>query len=156
MITDVANGINLYMGPDSNITEMESIVDDGRIREAHPIWGVMMITIPFLPMMVIAPVIAMMITAEKELCTKLGWTLLAITLSLPLTAVANPVYVLFVVGVGIFRMVAPKKFNGSNAPFSAVPNRGHKKWHGRFKTAEISLESAIETCLGEFVQAHPL
>ena len=90
VITDLANGINLYMGPDSNITEMESIVDDGRIREAHPIWGVMMITIPFLPMMVIAPVIAMMITAEKELCTKLGWTLLAITLSLPLTAAATP------------------------------------------------------------------
>ena len=67
----------------------------------------------------------------------------------------HPVYVLFVVGVGIFRMVAPKKFNGSNAPFSAVPNRGHKKWHGRFKTAEISLESAIETCLGEFVQSLP-
>ena len=56
VFTDVANGINLYYGPDPNTTvnETEGGINDGRIRKAHPVWGVMMITIPFLPMMVVA------------------------------------------------------------------------------------------------------
>ena len=50
MFTDVANGINLYYGPDPNATVKETEGDDGRIKKAHPIWGVLMLTTPFIPM----------------------------------------------------------------------------------------------------------
>ena len=60
VFTDVANGINLYKGRDPNATvnETEGVINDGRIRKAHSIWGVMMLTIPFLPMTVVAPLAA--------------------------------------------------------------------------------------------------
>ena len=140
MFTDVANGINLYYGPDPNATvnETEGIVDDGRIRKPHPVWGVMMLTIPFFPMMVAAPFVALYFAKDSGSWKKLGSVLLAIALSLPFTAVATPIYVLFVLGVGVCRVIAPKKMED----FEVL--------HGVLKTAEISLESAVQTCLGEY------
>ena len=142
MFTDIANGINLYMGPDPNATanETEEANNQGRITKPHPIWGVMMLSIPFLPMMVVAPIVALFYTDAKRLgsCAKLGFLLLAIALSLLFTAVATPAYVLFVIGVGAFRVLVPKKVEDH-----------HKTMHGVLKTAEISLESAIQTCLGK-------
>ena len=142
MFTDVANGVNLYMGPEPNAAVNErAIIDDGRIREPHPVWGVMMLLIPFLPMMVVAPLFAIVYTMEEGYgsCTLLGVVLLAMALSFPFTAVATPIYVLYVCGVGIIRVIAPEKLG-----------KDYKKLHGMLKTAEISLESAIQTCLGEF------
>ena len=57
VFTDVANGINLYMGPDPNATmnETEGANKHGSITKSHPVWGVMMLSIPFLPMMVMLP-----------------------------------------------------------------------------------------------------
>ena len=140
VFTDFANGINLYTGPDTDATvnETEGASKHGSITKPHPVWGVMMLSIPFLPMMVAAPIVALMFTEEKGLCTRIGLVLLAIVLSLPFTAVFTPAYVLFVIGVGVFRVIAPKKVDGN-----------YKISHGLLKTAEISLESAIQTCLGK-------
>ena len=57
VFTDVANGLNLYYGPDPNATLNQTDGDDGRIKKAHPVWGVLMLTIPFIPMMVFALVV---------------------------------------------------------------------------------------------------
>ena len=136
----MANGINLYYGPDPNATlnKTEGVSEDGRITQAHPIWGVLTLTIPFLPMLVFAPLLAMIVNDEEGLSTKIGWVCLAIALSLPFTAVATPIYVLYVIGVGIFRVIAPNKLKDD-----------YKAAHGYCKTAEISMESAIQTCLGK-------
>ena len=140
VFTDVANGINLYYGPDPNATVNQTEGDDGRIRKAHPVWGVLMLTIPFLPMMVVAVMFAVMaVIAGAGLCTKIGVVLLAIPVSLVFTAVATPVYVLYVLGVGICRVI------GCGGVSEDV-----KATQGELKTLEISLESAIQTCLGEY------
>ena len=112
--------------------------DDGRIKKAHPVWGVLMLTIPFLPMMVIAPLIAIDATDGKGSCTRIGVVLLAIVLSLPFTAIATPVYIPYVLGVGICGVIGCGRVG-----------EGYKKMQGFLKTLEISLESAIQTCLGE-------
>ena len=110
MFTDVANGINLYYGPDPNATlnETEGVIEDGRIRKAHPIWGVLMLTIPFLPMILFAPLSAIMWKYEDGWCTRFGFVFLAIVLCLPFSAIATPIYVLFVCGYGVFRVIVPK------------------------------------------------
>ena len=142
VFTDVANGITLYYGPDPNTTvnETEGGINDGRITKPHPVWGLMTVAISFNPMMVVAPILAIRFTAiaDKGSCTKLGAVLLAIPLSLVFTALATPAYVLFVIGLGIFRAIAPKKVT-----------KIFKMGHGLLKTLEISLESAIQTCLGK-------
>ena len=104
------------MGPDPNATvnETEGANKHGSITKPHPVWGVMMLSIPFLPMMLIAPLVAIAGTNKKGLCTRIGFLLLAIVLSLPFTAVATPAYVLFVIGVGGLRVIAPKKVNEVN------------------------------------------
>ena len=143
MFTDVANGINLYYGPDPNATvnETEGVVDDGRIRKAHPIWGVLMLTIPFIPMILVGPWFAIALTAYEEgWCTRLRLVPLAIVLCLPFSAIATPIYVLFVCGVGVFRVIVPKKLDDK-----------FKMYHGILKTAEISTESAFQTCLGKAI-----
>merc|ERR1712037_1087237 len=58
VFTYVANGLNLNYGPDPNTTLNQTDVEDGRIGKAHPVWGVLMLTIPFLPMMVFVPYFA--------------------------------------------------------------------------------------------------
>ena len=47
-------------------------------------------------------------------------------------------YVLFVCVVGLFRVIVPKKLDSA-----------FKRGHGMLKTAEISTESAFQTCLGK-------
>ena len=139
MFTDIANGINLYMGPDPNTTvnETEEANGQGRITKPHPTWGVMMLSIPFLPMMVIPPFAAIGMTEREDLCTRLVYLLFAIALAFPFTAVATPIYVLFVVGVGVIGVISPRK------------GEDYKQYQGMLKTGEISLESAIQTCLGK-------
>ena len=142
MFTDVANGINLYYGPDPNATvnETEGVVDEGRIRKAHPIWGVLMLTIPFIPMTLVPTLLAIALPDEVGWCTRLGFLFLAIVLCLPFSAIATPIYVLFVCGVGVFRVIVPKKLE---IEFKFV--------HGILKTAEIATESAFQTCLGKAI-----
>ena len=59
--TDIANGINLYFGPNTNSTanKTEENANDGKITKAHPIWGTLTLITPFLPMMVVPPMIAL-------------------------------------------------------------------------------------------------
>ena len=57
-----------------------------------------------------------------------------------ITVVATPMYILFVCGMGILRVISPGKFDTM---------KEYKQLYGMLKTAEISLESAIQTCLGE-------
>ena len=139
VFTDVANGINLYYGPDPNATVNETEGDDGRIKKAHPVWGVLMLTIPFLPMLVFVPFAVGAVTDGKGSCTRNVVVLLAIPLSLVFTAVATPVYVLYVLGVGICRVIG-----------CGCVSEDAKESQGTLKTLEISLESAIQTCLGEY------
>ena len=137
MFTDVANGINLYYGPDPNATVNQTEVDDGRIKKAHPVWGVLMLTIPFLPMMVFVPIAAIACIDEAVSRTKI--VLVLLPLSLVFTAIATPCYVLFVLGVGISRVIG-----------CGCVSEDSKETQGQLKTLEISLESAIQTCLGEY------
>ena len=147
MGTDVYNGANLYVGPSFKITtrgieESHANISEGRwdgtIRKAHPIWGVMMLAIPFLPMMLVGPMLAWWIAEDKSTQTKLIGLLFSILLALPFTAVATPLSVIFVVLVGVFRAFVTPDLNDSV-----------KHWYGVLKTAEISMESALQTCLGK-------
>ena len=61
--------------------------------------------------------------------------ILSIFLCVPFTAVATPMYIVFVIGVGVYRIFAPKSVEAAGTT------------QGMLKTAEISLESAIQTCL---------
>ena len=153
VFTDVANGIILYRGPAggsdpiATLNDTEGVLDDGRIRQAQPRFGILVLTIPFLPMMVSLPWFAFALLALNEKRTwktKLGTTLFSLLLSVPFTTLATPLYVLFVSAVGIFRVVAPQKLHGG------------MKWKvGLLKTAQILLESATQTCLGENNQLLP-
>ena len=54
VFTDIANGVNLYFGPNTNasVNMTEEDNNDGKINKAHPIWGALTLTTPFLPMLV--------------------------------------------------------------------------------------------------------
>ena len=56
--------------------------------------------------------------------------------------VATPLYIVFVCGMGILRFISPWAYHHRNM-------EEYKQLHGVLKTAEISLESAIQTWLGE-------
>ena len=136
VFTDIANGINLYYGPDTDATanNTEENNNDGQIKKAHPIWGALTLSTPFLPMLVGAPIIAVTYT-PKGSCLKVCAVLLSILLCVPFTAVATPMYIVFVIGVGVYRIFAPKSVEAAGTT------------QGMLKTAEISLESAVQTCL---------
>ena len=57
-----------------------------------------------------------------------------------IAVIATPLYIVFVCGMGILRIISPEKFDNMTK---------YKQLHGVLKTAEISLESAIQTWLGE-------
>ena len=73
-----------------------------------------------------------------------------ILLSVPFAVVATPLYVLSVILLGVLWMFYPKimeEANGEDAHL--VFGSTTRETHGMFKTAEISLESPFQTCLGE-------
>ena len=145
VFTDIANGINLYYGPDTDATadNTEENNNDGQIKKAHPIWGALTLATPFLPMLVGAPIIAVTYT-PKSSCLKVCAVLLSILLCVPFTAVATPMYIVFVISVGVYRIFAPKSVEAAGTT------------QGMLKTAEISLESAIQTCLSEYLHLFSL
>ena len=83
-------------------------------------------------------VFAVMSFIKHQARSKIGAVLLAIPLSLVFTAVATPCYVLYVLGVGICRVIG-----------CGCVDEEAKATQGQLKTLEISVESAIQTCLGE-------
>ena len=168
VVTDLLNGMKFYTGPTRNATGtvnetrvllfsfVEAVVNgtrmnetevgnstcnegkwDGSIRKAHPVWGATMLAIPFLPMMLVGPMFAWSLTENYGATGKIVGLLVSILLSLPFTALATPLSVLFVITVGVLRVISPVE----------LPEKVNH-WYGVLKTAEISLESALQTCLG--------
>merc|ERR1712018_992016 len=142
-MNDVVNELNLYWGP-SNVTvndtervndtmdETEGVndtVDDDtgriRIKKAHPIWGITMLTIPFIPIMIGCPMFALILTQDCWSCIRIPTVLLSILLFLPFSAVATPIYILLVCGFGICQIIRP------------TDRSKLKEVHGMLKTAEI-------------------
>ena len=147
MVTDVVNGLNLYWGPsNATMNETEGVNDTMdndtgriRIRKAHPIWGISTLTIPFIPMMIVCPMSALTQTDEKGTCVRILAVLLSLLLFLPFSAVFTPIYILAVCGWGIKRIIMPTRY----------PDPEDVAFYGFLKTLEISVESAIQTCLGK-------
>ena len=177
VVTDVVNGLNLYWGPsNATVNETEGVnatgigddialfatdvfngldwgpgnatmdddtedIKDGRIRKAHPIWGISMMAIPFLPMMIVWFLIPLSWTKDLKGGAWAGAVLFSIPLCLPFSAVATPISILMVCGFGIYGIIRPAKFKPGDSKYKHI--------HGILKTAEISVESAIQTCLGK-------
>jgi len=171
VVTDLLNGMKFYTGPTRNATGtvnetrvllfsfVEAVVNgtrmnetevgnstcnegkwDGSIRKAHPVWGATMLAIPFLPMMLVGPMLAWSLTEKYGATAKIVGMLVSILLSLPFTALATPLSVLFVITVGVLRVISPVE----------LPEKVNH-WYGVLKTAEISLESALQACVGLYI-----
>ena len=117
VLTDVAKVLNVYNGPDPDNATMSDVVldaadalnlyhshatmndeiegvKDGRIKKAHPIWGISMCAIPFLPMLITCPLLALFLIGKRSTRIKVLGVILALILSLPFSAVATPLYIL--------------------------------------------------------------
>ena len=147
VVTDVFNKLNLRPGnatiDDDDDTER---IKYGGIKKAHPILGITMMAIPFIPMTIACPMLAVSVSVEAcggtcgGTCITIVAVLFSILLALPFSALATPAYILLVFGMGIYGIIRPTEFK---------PGDELKKYHGLLKTAEISVESAIQTCLGK-------
>ena len=146
VFTVIVNEINLYFGPNTNasVRMTEENNNDGKINKAHPIWGALTLITPFLPMLVFGPFVAVLVAKEgslvdKKSCQRLGFVPLSILLCVPFSVVATPLYVIFVIGASLYRVCKPLSVEVGDSTYGI---------HGALKTAEISLESAIHTSLG--------
>ena len=128
--TDIYNGVTLIQGPSNGTNETR----DGRIDRPHPIWGWSMVGIPFLPAAVGGGVLAVgQIQEQVTCCGRLGLTLLSILLAVPFIGLVTPAYIAFVLYKGLRKVADPKYDVGRAA---------------QLKTLEITIESALQTCLG--------
>ena len=82
--TDLVNGHNL-------------------IETGDPIWGTLMISLPFLPALILGILLMLMAMGQKNWCT-LCFVLLFFV---PLVALATPLYILLVLIIGLSRVVSP-------------------------------------------------
>ena len=83
--TDLVNGHNL-------------------IKTGDPIWGTLMISLPFLPALILGILLVLMALGQKNWCT-LCFVLLFFV---PLVALATPLYILLVLIIGLSRVVSPE------------------------------------------------
>ena len=154
VFTDVANGVNLALGPE-NMTLPANVSAPlhlkGKLAKPHPIWGTTMILIPFLPMLAHGLHYAAMgfnpwrwlytcggnsmFTADKAIQFRVLYLLLAV----PFTIVATPWYVCYVILTGCHSILWPEK---------AHPILKHKKAL-RLKFQEVVLESSLQLCVGK-------
>lgn len=131
VVSDIYNGMILIHGPASlNAT------DDGQTSKPHPVWGYSMLFIPFLPMLVMVGQLAFQdkIQGSEHGCCRLGWTVLSLLVALPITALATPLYILYILYTGVRKIISPTH-DGKRA--------------AQLKTYEICVESSLQTCLGE-------
>merc|ERR1719458_485605 len=144
VVTDVFNRLNLGPG-NATMDDDTAKIKDGRIRKAHPIWGISMMAIPFLPMMIVWFLFPLSWTKDLKggACIRIGAVLFSIPLCVPFSAVATPISILMVCGFGIYGIIRPANFKPGDSKYKHI--------HGILKTAEISVESAIQTCLGLYI-----
>ena len=91
------------------------VVKDGMIRKAHPVWGWLMLSIPFLPMLVV-PFNGVF---EGSGDSKTGFCCALACVSIcaaPFTLIATPVYIIGVIFMGFRRFLQNKI--GKNHKFS--------------------------------------
>ena len=90
------------------------VVKDGRIRKAHPVWGWLMLSIPFLPMLV-APLTFVFVFGDSKgnFCNALACVSIC---AAPFTLIATPVYIIGVIFMG-FRGFLQNKI-GKNHKFA--------------------------------------
>ena len=97
-----------------------------------------MVTIPFIPMVVVGGGAAVeMVGDQHSWCGRLALATRCILLAAPFTALATPAYVAFVLFVGlrkVFNLNYDPEILGINARI--------------LRSLEISTESALQTCLG--------
>ena len=82
--TDLVNGHNL-------------------IKTGDPIWGTLMISLPFLPALILGILLVLMAIGQKNWCT----LCLVLLFFVPLVALATPLYILLVLIIGLSRVVSP-------------------------------------------------
>ena len=100
MVTDVYNGVKLFEGPDHDSTT-NRIAKEGVITEPHPIWGGLMLGIPFLPMLFATIAFAFWANSNNHS----GWSnpiffsalIIYLISAVPFTIVATPVYLVIIV-----------------------------------------------------------
>ena len=82
------------------------VVKDGMIRKAHPVWGWLMLSIPFLPMLV-APLTYVFVGGDNksEFCCALVCFSICAG---PFTLFATPVYIIAVIFMGFRRFLQNK------------------------------------------------
>ena len=81
-------------------------VKDGMIRKAHPVWGWLMLSIPFLPMLVVPLTFVFWNDGSKTwfCCCLAGFSICAA----PFTLITTPVYIIFVIFMGFRRFLQHK------------------------------------------------
>ena len=130
-MTDIYNGVTLIQGPANGTNETR----EGRIDRPHPVWGWSMVAIPFLPMAMGGGMLAVMkIQGQATCCGRLGWTLLSLLLAIPFIGLATPAYIAYVLYKGLRKVADP----GYDLELAAD-----------MKSYEITIESALQTCLGD-------
>ena len=101
MVTDVYNGVKLVEGPDPDSTmNHTALAKEGVITEPHPIWGGLMLGIPFLPMLFATIAFAFWANYNHS-----GWSnllffsalIIYLISAVPVTIVATPVYMVIIV-----------------------------------------------------------
>ena len=176
VFSDIANGVNLVLGPatgsstdlianhsftDNNLvahnneftSNMTGALMQGRIKKAHPIWGTIMITIPFLPMLMIGIVQVVSLSSnpwlmmysciknqERQLkeihkISKLGHLLLLI----PFSIVATPFYICYTIFTGLREIIWPNGDDDSALDTDKAAD---------LRSNEVLMESSLQTCLG--------
>ena len=98
------------MGPNiSNSTMNETeMVKDGRTRKAHPVWGSLMLSIPFLPMLVAPLALVFLPAKDGRKSWFCGILVLFLICAAPFTLITTPIYIVGVIVGGCVRFFRKK------------------------------------------------
>ena len=101
--------MNLVKGPNINNSTMNEteVVKDGRIRKAHPVWGWLMLSIPFLPMLVAPLTIVFGMGDDNPFAFCCCLACFSICAA-PFTLVATPFYIIYVIVYGFIHFLRKK------------------------------------------------
>ena len=119
--TDLVNGHNL-------------------IKTGDPIWGTLMISLPFLPALILGILLVLMAIGQKNWCT----LCLVLLFFVPLVALATPLYILLVLIIGLSRVVSPD-FSWTFFGFDLKTSL-----NSMLRMLEVTGESYPQLVLGEY------
>ena len=141
--------VSFYFSSDIGLFGMDVVTDwvngSNMIKRGDVIWGGLMVSLPFLPMTIALLWVAFLGLTEKNWCG----ALLLLLFLLPAAALFTPVYMVFILLVGLGRLVKPQIGDDDKLLGGLLPGKAVKESAPRLRMFEVVGESYPQAILGE-------